>query len=499
MRWERELGPAGAGTGAGNEPVLIKSVTSLITPVKTPWIFTLASSLLIGIAAWVEGRGFLIIFAFFPFYFVLDSLPKKRALFWTVFFVVSTGLILGSPLLGFRSVQSLPLVSSQYYFLGSFILGYIVFLSLLATIALWIPLVALKSFRIAIFPVVWILFELVKTKLSFGLAWLTMGEFLVDFLPLGIFARWGGIYLLSFLVMALSISAYESIIYFVKKNYLLPFSMLSLWSLLVVSGYIYQDQIRKESLHAPNDNLKVAVLQPGSAAQTIKQKAFFEDLYIRSRNAARVGDIPPVDLLIFPANFWDTLNLAEFEKKRHAEEILGFRPPADAILAGFSLSENGQKYQANALVGKSGTKLAFKEFLFPVSDYLPSWVKILGLKTPSAQHISRPNVPLELSPLLSIGVASCNEGFVPQLFSRFRKEGVKLAIISGSIDDFSTNTAYFEMLRTARMRSLENGIWTVLAMKSGISAIIDPFGRVTASLGKDETGVLVGEIFVTTK
>ena len=48
----------------------------------------------------------------------------------------------------------------------------------------------------------------------------------------------------------------------------------------------------------------------------------------------------------------------------------------------------------------------------------------------------------------------------------------------------------------APVRAVETGLWIVRAASSGISQIIDPRGRILASLGVGEEGVLAGEVYV---
>jgi apolipoprotein N-acyltransferase len=49
-------------------------------------------------------------------------------------------------------------------------------------------------------------------------------------------------------------------------------------------------------------------------------------------------------------------------------------------------------------------------------------------------------------------------------------------------------------LLAARVRAIEQGLPVVRAANTGISAIIDPLGRLTAQLGLDEMGVVDGPL-----
>jgi apolipoprotein N-acyltransferase len=55
---------------------------------------------------------------------------------------------------------------------------------------------------------------------------------------------------------------------------------------------------------------------------------------------------------------------------------------------------------------------------------------------------------------------------------------------------FGTSGGPHQHLAHARFRAIEQGVPMIRAANTGISAIIDPYGRVTASLGLGNSGIL---------
>jgi apolipoprotein N-acyltransferase len=55
---------------------------------------------------------------------------------------------------------------------------------------------------------------------------------------------------------------------------------------------------------------------------------------------------------------------------------------------------------------------------------------------------------------------------------------------------FGNSTGPYQHLHQARIRAVEEGIPVIRAANTGISAVIDPFGRVLSQLGLGETGVI---------
>jgi apolipoprotein N-acyltransferase len=55
---------------------------------------------------------------------------------------------------------------------------------------------------------------------------------------------------------------------------------------------------------------------------------------------------------------------------------------------------------------------------------------------------------------------------------------------------FGPWTGPYQHLGIAKVRAAEEGLAVVRAANTGVSAVIDPYGRITHALGLDRTGVL---------
>jgi len=168
--------------------------------------------------------------------------------------------------------------------------------------------------------------------------------------------------------------------------------------------------------------------------------------------------------------------------------------PALMALAGtIRFESNTVAHNSLVAISPDGTLAGYydKAHLVPYGEYFPSYAHfMLGEQgfTPG------PGVTtLHLPGLPAIGPLICYEAIFPaQIVRESDRPGLLVNI---------TNDAWFgdsagprQHLAAARLRTVEEGLPMVRAANTGISAVIDAHGRITASLGLDDRGVLVAPI-----
>lgn len=141
-----------------------------------------------------------------------------------------------------------------------------------------------------------------------------------------------------------------------------------------------------------------------------------------------------------------------------------------------------------------------KIHLVPFGEYLPfrTWLAHLGLDKLAVGAVDfSPGKDVE--PMILPGdlplirVLICYEAIFPhQIDLGSDPPGMLLNITNDAW--FGRSSGPYQHFAASRMRAVEQGAPLVRAANNGISAIVDPLGRIVASLGMDAVGVVDGPL-----
>jgi apolipoprotein N-acyltransferase len=88
------------------------------------------------------------------------------------------------------------------------------------------------------------------------------------------------------------------------------------------------------------------------------------------------------------------------------------------------------------------------------------------------------------------GAFICYESIFPGEVRQFAAQGAQVFVNVSNDEWFGHTAAPYQHLNQARMRAVENERWLLRDTNSGITAAIDPFGRVVAEAPRDTPAVL---------
>jgi apolipoprotein N-acyltransferase len=118
--------------------------------------------------------------------------------------------------------------------------------------------------------------------------------------------------------------------------------------------------------------------------------------------------------------------------------------------------------------------------LVPFGEYVPSLFSFVNRITKEAGDFA-PGTRIVVFPMggHSMGVFICYESAFPAEVRQFAKRGANLLVNISNDGYFGKSAAREQHLAIARMRAVENRRWLLRVTNDGITAAIDPAGRVT--------------------
>ena len=90
-----------------------------------------------------------------------------------------------------------------------------------------------------------------------------------------------------------------------------------------------------------------------------------------------------------------------------------------------------------------------------------------------------------------VGTFICYESVFLRGVREFVRQGAEVLVNISNDSWYGSSAARHHHLLIARMRALENGRWLLRATNDGVTSVIDPIGRITASLPSFQQDVLV--------
>lgn len=181
----------------------------------------------------------------------------------------------------------------------------------------------------------------------------------------------------------------------------------------------------------------------------------------------------------------------------------GFRTPLlfGAITAEDDPDRAGEKvyYNTALLLDPDGRVLGRydKNYLLIFGEYLPmsDWFPFLKDWFPEAGDF-RPGRTVEVFVLgeTRIGVMICYEDIIPAFSRRLHEKGTNLLVNITNDAWFGKTTEPYQHLALATFRAIENRRFLVRATNTGVSAIVDPVGRIIEQTSLERPEVLVADV-----
>jgi len=325
-----------------------------------------------------------------------------------------------------------------------------------------------------VMPALWILAEWFRSSVFTGFPWLNVGYSQID-TPLSSLAPMLGVYGISWLTALISATLVALFRVTYKTRIVIICTFFITWiALNLLNGIDWTTE--------KDNEISVALIQ-GAIPQEIKWKPDQSqrtlDLYLSLSEQYKDSQ-----LIIWPETAIPILHhQAEEFIQQMADKA---RSQNHDYLVGIPFKDlDSNKFYNGIIVIGSNNDTYYKQHLVPFGEYLPfdKWLRpILNLmKIPMSDFSAGPNrKPVVLAANEIIGVSICYEDVFGEEIISALPDATLLVNISNDAW-FGDSIAPHQHLQMARMRALETGRYMLRATNTGVSAIINEKGDITAS------------------
>jgi apolipoprotein N-acyltransferase len=353
-------------------------------------------------------------------------------------------------------------------------------------------------------PSLWVVWEWLRCQLVWRYSWAALGTATEELPALRQLGAYGGPWLLSAVVILANCGLYLPV--FGPRPRSKNLLAATVCGLAVVAAWA-MGAVRLDRFEEPRTPLVAGALQHHMDRYVISDftvtglsrqyVALMDEIF------ARMGD--ELDLLVLPesVSFGSVSLDGTPNPDVHPEvqvdvrdwevllaDIIGDHSTTVAV--GTVTSLDSQPYNSMLFFTREGLQgLYHKQELVPFAERVPTWASILGVG--GETHFS----PGEDSAVVvvrdaAIGAFICQEVLLPHTLRRSVRDGAEILVTGGNDGVFADPAVKQIHADHAQLRAVETGRYIVRAMKTGISAIIDPTGRELQRSGTDPVFLFAG-------
>jgi apolipoprotein N-acyltransferase len=343
-------------------------------------------------------------------------------------------------------------------------------------------------------PVLWVGIELARTRIT-GFPWSLLGISQVDNVPLCRIAGFTGVYGISFEIVLVNV-AMAAVFLIPRPKRGMMFAAALAAAAVLQSGRLVEAPPAKADKSAllVQQNISVAAdWTPVDLEQTLHE---LTDLTIKSatRNPGTKFDLivwpeSPAPFFTNDAKFQAIIS--EMARSANIWIVVG-AIGSDAARP----NDEGLLFNSAALISPQGdwTTRYDKVHLVPFGEYLPfpSLFSFAGGLTKEVGQFERgkSRQPLNAGGERS-GIFICYESIFPDEVRQSADLGAQVFVNISNDGWYGDSGAYAQHLNQTRMRAIENDRWLLSATNTGVTAAIDPWGRIAARIPRKERATLV--------
>jgi apolipoprotein N-acyltransferase len=324
------------------------------------------------------------------------------------------------------------------------------------------------------FPLVWALMEYARGSTMYGFPWSFLAHSQYNFLPFIQVVSITGTYFISFLI-----AAANAIFFSLWRRKKISRAYVSVIVVLFAATLVYGFVALASKSETPQK--KVAIIQ-GNIKQDVKWDEAFKIMTIRKYVQMTQQSGKTADLIVWP----ETAMPFIFDEEIYANQYVKALPyDMNAIILFGTISKNksGRYRNSSYVIGKTGDTIGVysKVHLVPFGEYTPlvSYLPFLEKLTAAGGDFvpGDGHRPIKTD-MGNIGILICYEGAFPHITIETVRKGAQVLVNLTNDAWYDRTSAPFQHFAFYIFRAIETDRYLLRAANTGISAIIDPKGRV---------------------
>jgi apolipoprotein N-acyltransferase len=375
------------------------------------------------------------------------------------------------------------------------------FLALYPAVAAAITSSALRAWGdrgLWVFPAAWVGVELARAHLFTGFPWVLLGYSQVTVLPVAQVVSLGGVYALSALVASTSVALAGLATWRARRE--AAVAALAVAIAIAGSSVWGRARMAADELTRTGAPLRVGLVQGNIEQEKKWDPAYGSEILASYVTLSRLSAERGARLVVWPESATPFFFEEEPAGARVIRELAG--ETGVWLLFGSDQVERGTPphyYNSAFLLSPDGRTAATyrKMQLVPFGEYVPLR-QVLFFASPLVEGVAgfAPGLEMVVLPMdeVPISTAICYEIVFPHLTREAVLAGSQLLSTITNDGWYGWSSAPHQHFEQAAMRAIEQGRYLVRAANTGITGIVDPYGRVVARTALFETTTVEGDV-----
>ena len=339
-------------------------------------------------------------------------------------------------------------------------------------------------------PFFWVAIEYFRDRVT-GVPWLPLGSAQVDNVPFARIAQFTGIYGLSFAVMLVNCAFAAGLLLYGRRRKNLLISATAA-AIALQMGYFAKPDMFPATKEALLVQENVPVLDPVQWTPQLYDRTIgsLAQISVQQNRRSAADEQGLIVWPESPAPFF--INdprlrpwLLTIARDSNSYLVIGSVGTAESKVPG-----SQQLLNSALIVDPKGHFLGhydkihlvpFGEYV-PMQDYLFFARKLTREVGDFARGTERKVFDVDHT---RVGVFICYESIFPDEIRQFTANGAQVLINISNDGWYGETSAPFQHLQMARMRAIENHRWVLVATNNGVTASIDPDGRIVKRLPRN--------------